>query len=98
MLDFTPNAKVGVYGLRMGQRPEDGVGPQDTELLSQMESRLMSYPSILRLLAHQHGIPLERAYKLWDRAAAHSTAAVGLTPVTTPDWDRVMSSFLESIR
>jgi hypothetical protein len=29
----------------------------------------MFYPNILRLLAHQHAIPLERAYKLRDRAA-----------------------------
>ena len=58
----------------------------------------MSYPNILRLLAHQHAISLERAYKLWDRAAAHSTAAVGLTPDDTPDWESVMSSFLKSIR
>ena len=58
----------------------------------------MFYPNILRLLAHQHAVPLERAYKLWDQAAAHSTASVGLTPDDTPDWERVMSSFLESIR
>ena len=58
----------------------------------------MLYPNILRLLAHQHAVPLERAHKLWDRAAAHSTAPVGLTPDDTPDWESVMSSFLESIR
>jgi hypothetical protein len=58
----------------------------------------MFYPNILRLLAHQRGIPLERAYKLWDRAAAHSTTAVGLTPDDTRDWECVMSRFLESIR
>ena len=58
----------------------------------------MFYPNILRLLAHQHAVPLERAYKLWDQAAARSTASVGLTPDDTPDWERVMSRFLESIR
>ena len=58
----------------------------------------MFYPKILRLLAHQHALPLERAYELWDRAAAHSTAAGGLTPFNTPDWESVMSSFLKSIR
>jgi hypothetical protein len=58
----------------------------------------MFYPSVLRLLAHQHAVSLERAYRLWDQAAAHSTARVGLTPDDTPDWERVMSRFLESIR
>ena len=58
----------------------------------------MFYPNILRLLTHQHAVPLERAYTLWDQAAARSTAPVGLTPEHTPDWESVMSSFLESIR
>ena len=58
----------------------------------------MFYPNILRLLAHQHAVPLERAYKLWDEAAARAIAPVGLTPDGTPDWESVMSSFLESIR
>ena len=58
----------------------------------------MFYPSVLRLLAHQHAVPLERAYELWDQAAAHSTGAVGLTPDHTPDWESVLSRFLESIR
>ncbi len=58
----------------------------------------MFYPNILRLLAHRHAVPLERAYKLWDQAAAHSTSAVGPTPDGTPDWESVMSSFLESMR
>jgi hypothetical protein len=58
----------------------------------------MSYPNILRLLAHQHAVPLEHARKLWDEAAAQSTTEVGLTPNDSPDWARVMSSFLESIR
>ena len=57
----------------------------------------MFYPNILRLLAQQHALPLEHAHKLWDQAAAHSTAGVGLTPDDSPDWERVMSSFLESI-
>ncbi|MET0165897.1 MAG: hypothetical protein ABW318_12970 [Vicinamibacterales bacterium] len=50
----------------------------------------MFYPNILRLLAHQHAVPLERAYKLWDQAAAHSTTPVGLTRDGTPDWESVM--------
>ncbi len=58
----------------------------------------MFYPSILHLLAHQHAVSLERAHQLWDRAATHSTAPVGLTPDDTPDWESVMSSFLKSIR
>ena len=41
----------------------------------------MFYPNILRLLAHQHAVPLERAYKLWDQAASRSTSSVG--PPTT---------------
>jgi len=58
----------------------------------------MFYPNILQLLAHQHALPLEHAHKLWDEAAAHSSAGVGLTPDDSPDWERVMSRFLESIR
>jgi hypothetical protein len=58
----------------------------------------MFYPNILRLLARQHAVPLEHAHKLWDQAAAHSTGGVGLTPDASPDWERVMSRFLESIR
>jgi len=58
----------------------------------------MFYPNILRLLAYQNAVPLERAHKLWDQAAGHSTAAVGLTPDDTPDWESMMSRFLESIR
>ena len=58
----------------------------------------MFYPNILRLLAHQHALPLEHAHQLWDQAAAHSTAGVGLTPHDSADWERVMSSFLESLR
>jgi len=58
----------------------------------------MVYPNVLRLLAQQHAVTLEHAHKLWDRAAAESTTGVGLTPDDAPDWERVMSSFLESIR
>jgi hypothetical protein len=58
----------------------------------------MFYPSVLRLLAYQNAVPLERANKLWDQAAAHSTTPVGLTPDDTPDWESVMARFLESIR
>ena len=63
-----------------------------------MGNRLMLYPNVLQLLAHRHGVPLERAHKLWDQAAEHSTAPVGLTPDDTPDWESVMSRFLKSIR
>jgi hypothetical protein len=63
-----------------------------------MGNRLMFYPNILRLLAHQHAIPLERAHKLWNQAAAHATTPTGLTPDDSPDWESVMSRFLESIR
>lgn len=58
----------------------------------------MLYPNILRLLAHQHAVPLERAHWLWDQAAEHSTVPMRLTPDDTPDWESVMSRFLESIR
>jgi hypothetical protein len=58
----------------------------------------MYYPNILRLIAYRHAVPLERARNLWDEAAAHSTLAVGLTPEDAPDWEQVMSRFLESIR
>ena len=63
-----------------------------------MGNRLMLYPNVLRLLAHRHGVPLERAHTLWDAAAAQSIAPVGLTPEDTPEWDSVMSSFLEALR
>ena len=62
-----------------------------------MGHQLMLYPNVLQLLAHQHGVPLGRAHQLWDQATAQSTAAVGLTPEDTPEWDSVMSSFLQSI-
>ncbi len=58
----------------------------------------MFYPNILRLLAHQHAISLELAYELWDQVAAHSSAAIGLTPRDTDDWERAMSHFLIAIR
>jgi len=58
----------------------------------------MFYPNILRLLAQQRVLPLYHAHKLWDQAAAHSTAGIDLTPDDSPDWERVISSFLESIR
>ena len=63
-----------------------------------MGNRLMLYPSVLQLLAHRHGVPLERAHTLWDAAAEQSTAPVGLTPEDTPEWDSVMSSFLKALR
>jgi hypothetical protein len=58
-----------------------------------MGNRLLRYPNVLYLLAHQHGVSLERAHMLWDGAAEQSAAPVGLTPEDTPDWDSVMSSF-----
>jgi hypothetical protein len=64
----------------------------------QLENRPMYYPNILLLIAYRHAVPLERARKLWDEAAAHSNLAIGLTPEDAPDWERVMSRFLESIR
>lgn len=63
-----------------------------------MGNRLMLYPNVLRLLAHRHGVPLERAHALWGEAAGQSAAPVGLTPEDTPKWDSVMSSFLEALR
>ena len=63
-----------------------------------MGNRLTLYPNVLQLLAHRHGVPLERAHKLWDAAAGQSTAPVGLTPEDTPEWDSVMSSFLKALR
>ena len=53
-----------------------------------MGNRLMLYPNVLQLLAHRHGVPLERAHKLWDEAAEQSTAPVGLTPEDTPEWEQ----------
>lgn len=58
----------------------------------------MFYPNVLRLLAHQHAVPLERVHRLWDQAVARSTAPVGVTPDDTHDWEIVMSSFLKSVR
>ena len=63
-----------------------------------MGNRLMLYPNVLRLLAHRHGVPLERAQALWDEAAGQSAEPVGLTPEDTPEWDHVMSSFLKALR
>jgi hypothetical protein len=63
-----------------------------------MGNRLMLYPNVLQLLAHRHGVPLERAHTLWDEAAEQSTAPVGLTPEDTPEWDSVMASFLAVLR
>ncbi len=63
-----------------------------------MGNRLMLYPNVLQLLAHRHGVPLERAHGFWDEAAEHATEPVGLTPEDTPDWERVMSSFLKALR
>jgi hypothetical protein len=58
----------------------------------------MLYPNVLQLLAHRHGVPLERAHALWDEAAGRSAAPVGLTPEDTPEWNHVMSSFLKALR
>jgi hypothetical protein len=63
-----------------------------------MGKRLVLYPNVLRLLAHRHGIPLDRAHRLWDAAAEQSAAPVGLTPEDTPEWDTVMASLLQAIR
>jgi hypothetical protein len=63
-----------------------------------MGNRLTLYPNVLRLLAHRHGVPLERAHRLWDAAAGESNAPVGLTPEDTPEWDALMSSFLTALR
>ena len=63
-----------------------------------MGNRLMLYPNVLQLLAHQHGVPLERAHRLWDEAAEHATGPVGLAPEDTPQWESVMSSFLKALR
>ena len=63
-----------------------------------MGNRLTLYPNVLRLLAHRHGVSLERAHALWDEAAGQSTEPVGLTPEDTPEWDSVMSSFLKALR
>ncbi|MBL8540921.1 MAG: hypothetical protein JNK68_11190 [Betaproteobacteria bacterium] len=63
-----------------------------------MGNRLTLYPNVLRLLAHRHDVSLECAPKLWDEAAGQSAAPVGLTPEDTPEWDRVMSSFLKALR
>jgi hypothetical protein len=63
-----------------------------------MGNRLMLYPNVLHLLAHRHGVPLERAHRFWDAAAEQSTAPVGLTPEDTPEWDSVMASFLAVLR
>ena len=63
-----------------------------------MGNRPALYPNVLQLLAHRHGVSVERAHKLWDEAAEHATGPVGLTPEDTPDWERVMSSFLRAIR
>ena len=63
-----------------------------------MGNRLTLYPNVLQLLAQRHGVPLDRAHKLWDEAAAQSTAPVGLTPEDTPEWDTVISSFLRALR
>ena len=62
-----------------------------------MGHQLMLYPNVLQLLAHRHGVSLEHAHRLWDHATAQSTMPVGLTPEDTPEWDSVMSSFLQSI-
>ena len=53
-----------------------------------MGNRLTLYPNVLQLLAHRHGVPLERAHTLWDEAAGQSTAPVGLTPEDTPEWEQ----------
>lgn len=63
-----------------------------------MGNRLVLYPNVLRLLAHRHGVALERAHELWDEAAGQSAEPVGLTPEDTPEWDGVMSSFLKALR
>ena len=63
-----------------------------------MGNRLLLYPNVLQLLAHRHGVPLERAHKLWDEAAEHATGPVGITPEDTPDWVGVMSTFLHALR
>ncbi len=63
-----------------------------------MGNRLLLYPNVLQLLAHRHGVPLERVHRLWDEAAGHATGPVGLTPEDTPEWDAVMSSFLTALR
>lgn len=63
-----------------------------------MGNRLMLYPNVLRLLAYRHGVPVQRAHKLWDEAAGQSAAPVGLTPEDSPEWNRVMSSFLAALR
>jgi hypothetical protein len=63
-----------------------------------MGNRLILYPNVLRLIAHRHGVPLERAHALWDEAAGQSAGPVGLTPEDTPEWDSVMSSFLAAVR
>ena len=63
-----------------------------------MGNRLTLYPNVLRLIAHRHGVPLERAHALWDEAAGQSAAPVVLTPEDSPEWDRVMSSFLKALR
>jgi hypothetical protein len=62
-----------------------------------MGNRLTLYPNVLRLLAHRHSVPLERAHALWDELAGQSAAPVGLTPEDSPEWDRVMSSFLKAL-
>lgn len=63
-----------------------------------MGHQLMLYPNVLQLLALQHGLSIECAHQLWDEATAQSTLPVGLSPEDTPEWDSVMSRFLESIR
>ena len=63
-----------------------------------MGNRLMLYPNVLQLLTRRHGVPLERAHKLWDEAAEHATGPVGPTPEDTADWESVMSSFLRVLR
>jgi hypothetical protein len=63
-----------------------------------MGNRLTLYPNVLQLLAHRHGVPLQRAQRLWDAAAEQSAAPVGLTPEDTPEWDTVMASLLQAIR
>lgn len=63
-----------------------------------MGNRLLLYPNVLQLLAHRHGVPLERAHTLWDEAAGHATGPVGLTPEDSPEWERVMLSFMKALR
>ena len=49
-----------------------------------MGNRLTLYPNVLQLLAHRHGVPLERAHKLWDAAAGSRLRPWDSRPKTPP--------------